>query len=62
MEGPWPAPNGSLVRAGSKADELIQLAGRATAVDRSEIAIDGLRPEDHEVVSAGGLHKRVSAR
>src|SRR6478736_5863224 len=29
---------------------------------RSEMAIDGLRPEDHEVVSGGSLHKCVSAR
>ena len=29
---------------------------------RSEMAIDGLRPEDHEVVSGGSLHKGVSAR
>ena len=43
-------------------DELIQAARRASTVDRSEIAIDGLRPEDHEVVSSGSLHKGVSAR
>ena len=30
--------------------------------DRSEIPIDGLRPEDHQVVSVRRLHKRVSAR
>lgn len=43
------------------ADELIRAAGRATTVDRSEIAIDGLRPEDNEIGSGGSLHKGVNA-
>src|SRR2546421_3555255 len=43
------------------ADELIRAARRATTVDRSEIAIDGLRPEDNEVGSAGSLHKGMNA-
>ena len=53
--------------------DLIQAVRRGTTTrrgrllfhwvpDRSEIAIDGLRPEDHEVVSSGSLHKSVSAR
>jgi hypothetical protein len=42
--------------------QSIQALRRATRVDRSEIAIDGLRPEDNEVVSRGSLHKGVSAR
>jgi hypothetical protein len=44
------------------ADELIRATRRATIVDRSEIAIDSLPPEDHEVVSGASLHKGVSAR
>ena len=43
------------------ADELIRAAGRATTVDRSEIAIDGLRPEDNEVGFGGSLHKGMNA-
>ena len=35
--------------------QLIQAVRRATSVDRSEIAIDGLRPEDDEVGSNGSL-------
>src|SRR6266480_3587850 len=35
---------------------------RGTTLDRSEMAIDGLRPKDHEVVSSGSLHKGVNAR
>ena len=47
-----------------RAGNLIQLSGEDTDLppDRSEMAIDGLRPEDHEVVSGGSLHKCVSAR
>ena len=41
---------------------LIQLSSEVLPLGRSEIAIDGLRPEDHEVVSSGSLHKGVSAR
>ena len=40
---------------------LIQAVRRATIVDRSEIAIDGLRPEDDEIGSGGSLHKGMSA-
>ena len=41
---------------------LIQLSGEVLQPGRSEMAINGLRPEDHEVVSGGSLHKCVSAR
>jgi hypothetical protein len=40
--------------------QLIQALRRATRVDRSEIAIGGLRPEDNEVGSGGSLHKGMS--
>jgi hypothetical protein len=40
--------------------QLIQVVRRATIVDRSEIAIDGLRPEDNEVGSGGSLHKGMN--
>lgn len=49
-------------RESKKPGNLIQLAGEVLPLDRSEMAIDGLRPEDHEVVSGGSLHKCVSAR
>src|SRR4029077_18798609 len=40
---------------------LIRADRRATTVDRSEIAIDGLRPEDNEVGSGGSLYKGMNA-
>ena len=49
-------------RESKGAENLIQLSGEVLPLDRSEMAIDGLRPEDHEVVSGGSLHKCVSAR
>ena len=49
-------------RESKGAGNLIQLSGEVLPLDRSEMAIDGLRPEDHEVVSGGSLHKCVSAR
>ena len=49
-------------RESKGAGNLIQLSGEILPPGRSEMAIDGLRPEDHEVVSGGSLHKCVSAR
>ena len=43
------------------ANKLIQAVRRATTVDRAEIAIDSLCPEDNEVGSGGSLHKGVNA-
>ena len=40
----------------------IQMSGEVLPLGWSEMAIHGLRPEDHEVVSGGSLHKYVSAR
>src|SRR5437667_5999570 len=39
---------------------LIQLS--VLPLGRPEMPINGLRPEDHEVVSGGSLHKCVGAR
>ena len=49
-------------RESKRAGNLIQLSDEVLPLDRSEMAIDGLRPKDHEVVSGGSLHKGVSAR
>src|SRR5258708_24215364 len=49
-------------RESKGAGNLIQLSGEVLPLDRSEMAIDGLRPEDHEVAPGGSLHKGVSAR
>ena len=49
-------------RESKGAGNLIQLSGEVLPLGRSEMAINGLRPEDHEVVSGGSLHKGVSAR
>ncbi len=48
-------------RESKGAGNLIHLSGEVLPLDRSEMAIDGLRPEDHEVVSGGSLHKGMSA-
>ena len=48
-------------RESKGAGNLIQLSGEVLPLDRSEIAIDGLRPEDHEVVSGGSWLKSVNA-
>src|SRR5690242_9296676 len=40
----------------------IQLLADMLPPDRSEMAIDGLRPEDRQVVSEGSLHKCVCPR
>lgn len=44
-------------RESKTADNLIQLSGEVLRLDRSEMVIDGLRPEDHEFVSGRSLHK-----
>jgi hypothetical protein len=38
------------------------MPGEVLLLDRSEMATDGLRPKDHEVVSGGSLHRGVNAR
>src|SRR5947208_8599938 len=40
----------------------IQLSTEVLPLSWSEMAIDGLRPEDHQVVSGGSLNKCASAR
>src|SRR2546421_3980227 len=49
-------------RESKGAGNLIQLSCEVLPIGRSEMAINGLRPEDHEVVSGGSLHKCVGAR
>src|SRR5437870_10562113 len=48
-------------RRESKTVQSDSAARRPIRLDRSEVAIDGLRPKDHEVVSGRCLHKGVDA-
>ena len=49
-------------RRESKTAQSDSAARRGIRLDRSEVAIDGLRPKDYEVVSGRRLHKGVNAR
>src|SRR6476620_10678882 len=56
--------NGTLVNKGesTRAGNLIQLSGELLPPHWSEMAIHGLSPKGHQVMSDGSLHKCVSAR
>ena len=49
-------------RESKGAGNLIQLSGEVLPLGWPEMPIDGLRPEDHEVVFGESLHKCMSAR